>query len=197
MREYKDHSQKGEVEHLTVQIQFYPENATAILNIDKNEVGLDAKRIDAERRGLSPKEEFHLTIIGNDTGEEILRSVDLLGEGDKNRVLTQVQELCDSFEWKANLEQEYYYLEKDYDIPADLVEQGETTPEKRRSIIQSATIENLDAFYQKLNLLLGKQFKTPFPHVTLYTTSTIEGKKLRGIGIYSKDQFEALNPEKI
>ena len=48
-----------------------------------------------------------------------------------------------------------------------------------------------------VNQLLEKQFETPLPHITLYTTSTREDKKLRGIGIYSKKQFEELCPKRI
>lgn len=177
-----------------IKINFDTETSTFILNIDKNAVDLESKKEHATRDGLSRKNEFHLTVIGRDTGEKILKILELLGEDKKIRTLNQIQKICELFEWKFSLKQEFYYLEKIYDDAKDL---GTLKPEKRKSIIQVAEIKDLNQFYKKLNLLLETKFKIPFPHVTLYTTSTLEEKKLRGIGVYSKSQFEELKPERI
>ncbi|MDP4039899.1 MAG: hypothetical protein Q8P57_04965 [Candidatus Pacearchaeota archaeon] len=193
----KNESYKSESENLPVEIKFYTETATAILNIDKNAVDLESKKNDAKQHDLSKKDEFHITIIGSDTGEEILKSLELLAEDEKDKILDQICELFELFEWNVTLKQEFYFLEKSYDNSSDSTNLQKEKPEKRKSIIQIAEIDKIDKFYEKLNRLLGKQFETPFPHVTLYTTSTLEEKKLRGVGIYSKNQFEELNPEKI
>jgi hypothetical protein len=60
-----------------------------------------------------------------------------------------------------------------------------------------AIIEGLEDFYKKLNAILDTNFLTPLPHITLYTNSTRKEKKLRGIGIYSKEKFEELQPQKV
>ncbi|MEX0877913.1 MAG: hypothetical protein WDZ40_03585 [Candidatus Spechtbacterales bacterium] len=46
-------------------------------------------------------------------------------------------------------------------------------------------------------MILGLDLEVPLPHITLFTTSTREENQLRGIGVYSKEQFEDLSPEKI
>lgn len=180
-----------------IEINFDTETSTLILSIEKNAVDLESKKNYATRYDLSRKNEFHLTVIGRDTGEKILKLLELLGEDEKIRILNQIQKTYELFEWKFTLKQEFYYLEKIYDDVIDLEDLGTIKPEKRKSIIQVAEIEDLSRFYKKLNLLLDTKFKIPFPHVTLYTTSTLEEKRLRGIGIYSKSQFEELKPKKI
>ena len=177
-----------------IEINFDTETSTFILNVDKNAVDLESKKNYATIYGLSRKNKFHLTIIGEDTSKKILKLLESFGEDDKIRTLNQIQKICELFEWKFTIKQEFYYLEKIYNDTNDL----ETIkPEKRKSIIQVAEIDDISQFYKKLNLLLDTKFIIPFSHVTLYTTSTLEEKKLRGIGIYSKSQFEELNPEKI
>jgi len=110
--------------------------------------------------------------------------------------LRKIKELCESIDWKIILKNEYYSVEKIYNNP-DPADPSKTIPEKRESIIQMAEMEKLNEFYEKLNSLLGTNFETPMPHVTLYTTSSLEENKSKGIGIYSKSQFEELAHEKI
>ena len=69
--------------------------------------------------------------------------------------------------------------------------------EKRRSIVQLVTMPDLAPFYAKLNRLLDSHFDLPFPHITLFATSTREDKRLRGIGIYSEAQFHTTHPQEI
>lgn len=101
--------------------------------------------------------------------------------------MTAIQELSKKFNWNFAFKKESYFITKHYS----------EDKEERRSIIQLVSLPNLDPFYKKLNKLLGTKFDTPFPHITPFTNSTNKGKKLRGIGIYSKKQFRALNPIKI
>ena len=58
-------------------------------------------------------------------------------------------------------------------------------------------LQGLNDFYKQLNILLKETFDEPLPHITLYTTSTREDKRLRGIGIYSQKQLEKLDPQQI
>ncbi|MCX6745124.1 MAG: hypothetical protein NTX82_06390 [Candidatus Parcubacteria bacterium] len=188
MKEIGTKFNKQEGLSVPIEAKFYPEKATLLLNIASDVVDLDIKKKEAEQLGLSPKKEFHLTIIGSDTGEEILHSFEGLNEEEKVSRMQKTRQLSESIEWKVVLKNEFFYIQKEY---------NETVPEKRQSIIQLAEVAGLVEFYKKLNLLLGQQLEVPMPHITLYTTSTREEKKLRGIGIYSKQQFEELNPKKI
>lgn len=181
---------------LPVGLEFYPETATAVLPVDKNNIDLEAKRSLAEQLGLLAKEEFHFTVMGKEIGEKILKSLENLDEAKRNGVLNQIQELVRSIDWKVVLDDDFYYITKDYNEP-DCANPQLTIPETRQSIVQMARIEQLADFYQRLNDLLDENFAIPLPHLTLFTTSTREDKKLRGIGIYSQNQFEGLKPKKV
>lgn len=187
-----------EIENQVIPVEavFYPEKATLLLNIDNHIPNLDFKRAEAQQLGLTAKEEFHFTIIGSDTGEEILELAENLDEQARTELTNKIRELNESTTWEVALKNDFYYIQKEYNDP-DPNNPEVTIPEKRQSIIQMAKINGLEEFYKKLNSLLGKQFATPLPHITLYTTSTREDKKLRGIGIYSEGQFQELGPKKI
>jgi len=185
----------NESRFVPVKVETYRDIMTALLVVDKKEIWNDAKKEEAEKLWLSEKETFHFTIIGMDTGAEILAATEWSAK--KEEILDKVFELCNSFERKVQLKDDFYYIEKKYNDPDPNHPDTMLPEETRRSIVQTAEIEGLDDFYKQLNILLGKKFETPDPHVTLYTTSTREDKKLRWIGIYSKKQFNDLNPKKI
>ena len=175
---------------------FNQETGTLLLNIDSSIPNLELKKAEAIKLGLSKKEEFHFTIIGSATGDKILKSLEGLSEVEKKKILDEINKLLELTNWKITLKPAIYHVQKEYnDNKTD--ESGSIISEKRQSIVQIANIEGLNEFYKNLNLLLQQQFDIPFPHLTLYTTSTREDKMLRGIGIYSKIQFEDLNPIKI
>lgn len=178
------------------EILFYPDKATLLLAVDSRSVNMETKKTAAEKMDLLPKTEFHLTIIGSDTGEEIMRGLETRPVSERERMISEIARLGKSIDWKITLNNDCYHIQKDYDDP-DPADPNTTIPETRRSIIQSAEIQGLEEFYQKLNLLLEKDFPIPSPHLTLYTNSTREDKKLRGIGVYSRKQFEDLGPVRV
>ena len=135
------------------------------------------------------KNEFHFTIIGRQTWEEIIELIKDFNEKKRSEILQKIEELWKNTQWNIELKNEFYYIKKDYKDPE--------TPDIRESIIQIAEIDKITELYQKLNLLLNTQFETPLPHVTLYTNSTRAEKKLYWIGIYSKKQFNKLETKKI
>lgn len=110
--------------------------------------------------------------------------------------LSKIKELADKTDWKFNLRPEFYYIKKEYN-ESDPSNPGETIPETRESIIQMAEVGNLIEFYNQLQKITGLKSYVPIPHVTLFTVSTREDKKKRGIGIYSEEDFKALNPERL
>jgi len=196
MKEAKVNLFETKAKSLPVELEFYPETATAVLTVDKNNIDLEAKRALAEQLGLLAKKEFHFTVIGKETGERILKVLENSDEIKRNRVLTQIRELVQAVDWRVVLDDDFYYITKDYNEP-DPGNPGKTIPETRRSIVQMARVDELAEFYRKFNDLLGEDFATPLPHLTLFTNSTREDKKLRGIGIYSPSQFKELKPEKV
>ena len=181
---------------LPFEIKFYPDKATMILKINSQAPDLETKRAEAEKRGLLAKKEFHFTVIGSDTGEEILKLIEGLSEAEKKEKLDEIKELGESIDWKLGLKEDFYYVKKEYNDPSPNNPEV-TIPETRQSIIQTGEVGGIKKFYKKLNALLGQQFDIPPAHLTLYTTSTREDKKSRGIGIYSKNDFKNLHPEKI
>lgn len=183
---------------LPIKIEFRLErdNALLMLIVDKDSIDLEAKVKEAEYFGLLKKTEFHITIIGSETGEVILNVLDELDGIQKIETKNKLREACESFFWQAFLLDEYYYVRKHYNKDS-AINFNEPENEVRESIIQLVKIPRLSNFYERINSLFNQQFETPFPHVTLYTNSTRAEKKMRGIGIYSKKHFKSLETKKI
>ena len=177
-------------------INFNPEKITLLLDIDNRFPNMEAKRVQAKELDLISKSEFHLTIIGSDTGEKIGESMSVLEKNERERILNKIYTLAESIKWSITLQNNFFYIEKEY-TEEDPNDQGSLIYEKRKSIIQMAEIKGLNEFYKQLNTLLKEWFDEPLPHITLYTTSTREDKRLRGIGIYSQKQLEEMNPQQI
>lgn len=174
-----------------IKIFFDAKIITLLLKIDKKIPDLASKKITAKNLALSPKNEFHLTIIGRATGENILKILQNLNKTKQQLIIKQIRKLSKETEWKIKLKNKFFYIKKNYTNT-----KGEAT-EKRESIIQLAKIDGLKEFYQKINIFLNTKIDPPFPHLTLYATSNKTDKKLRGIGIYSKNQFTKLKPKQI
>lgn len=189
-------SESHDKNFLPVKAVFYPEKITALLHLEWQKINTDTKKEIAQALNLIKKEEFHLTIIGTDTGKKIQKAIEELDETDKKKIIDQIQQLHETFDWTVRLQNEFYYIEKTYDSPHN-ENSNSLGHETRKSIIQMAEIKEIDLFYQQLNDIMKTDFHIPLPHITLYTTSTKEEKISRGIGIYSKEQFEKLNPQKI
>ena len=158
----------------SLNIIFDDNKKTVLLHIKKEDLDLDIVRNFALAENLFPKQEFHITIIGRETGEILLK---------ENLDFEKIKDLVKGINWNFDLTQEYYYITKQY-----------SENEKRESIIQVVELPELSDFYVKLNGLTGQDFSFPFSHITLYTNSTKEENRLRGIGIYSKAEMEQLSP---
>ena len=140
----------------------------------------------AKNRGLNIKNEFHCTIIGRETGEHIRTVLAVLSKEEQKNKILEIKNLCEKYSWKCTFLQEYYVVSKEY-----------TQEDKRESIVQMVELFDIKNFYFDLNSALGTDFKVPLPHITLDTKSSQEDKNLRGVGIYSEEQFHSLNPVKI
>lgn len=180
-----------ESKEVTKNLSFDRDKATLLLDITLESLPFDSLRKLIEKEGLFQKNEFHITIIGSESGEVILEKISELSLEEQDKLLSRIENLSKSFDWYYNFLPDYYFISKDYR------EEGSEAVETRKSIIQVLELPDLKLFYEQLNDLLGTEFSIPFAHVTLYTTSTNKETKLRGIGIYSAEQLQTLNPVKI
>ncbi len=157
---------------------FNKDNSSIIFIIKEDIIIPDIINKFAMGKGLLPRKEFHITIIGLDTGRSLNKDI-----------FEKVKAIAESFEWSFSLKNEFYYVNKTYFNLDD--------SEKRESIIQMIELPDLARFYLELNQLCNKEFAIPLPHITLYTNSSTKDNKFNGIGLYSKRDFENLLPERI
>ena len=155
------------------------------------EAAFDAVRAVARSEGLSQKPQCHITILGTAIGEAIKEKLRTKSPDEHEVVFDRIETLSRETDWSFSPKAEYYTVSKTY--PES--ETGES--DERKSIIQLVNMSGAASFYTKLNELLGTSFDAPFPHITLFTTSTREDKKLRGIGIISEEDFRTLSPKRI
>ena len=146
----------------------------------------------AQQEGLREKSEFHITLIGSKTGKKLLAMLDGVAPKERARVVQEMRALFHRFAWASSPREEYYVISKEYPIKQS---PGET--ETRRSLVQIVELPDLVEFYQGLRQLTGLDETLPLAHITLFAGSTLKDNELRGIGIYSKDQFEELNPQRV
>lgn len=174
---------------------FFNEDYGAILEgIDVNEFGFDKVEGLAKDNGLVKKSEFHITIIGKDTGSKIHDVLSKLSKEEKEKKFEELSKLLNSFYWNFSVRSEIYFVTKSY--PENKDEEGNF--ETRKSIIQLVDLPDLEPFYKKFNELLSETFDVPDPpHVTLFSYSNFKENMQRGVGIYSKDNFWSLDPVRI
>ncbi len=189
MKEIPERTEKPEKNR---NLAFYKERATLLLNnIKPGKDSFNNFKDIAKEKSLLPKNEFHITLMGNKIGKVIREKLKVLSEEGKKELLSEIEKLYQSFNWQYSPVEDYYYISKKYP------QTEEENEEERKSIIQVIDLPDIVPFYKKLNNLLETNFEVPFSHITLYTTSNKEDTKLIGIGIYSEKEFQDLNPEKI
>jgi hypothetical protein len=170
-------------------LNFNEETITLLLDIGRDQVDLESLRETAIKNQMAPKNEFHITIIGNKNGEIIKEAIQDLPDDKKSDVAAMIKALAEEMDWHFSLIDEHLHLAKDY---------TKTNPENpeekinthRESYIQLAAVPELEIFYQKLNNLLNLNMEVPPAHVTLYTGgSDIEDSK-KGIGINTEAELK-------
>ena len=195
MEQFRELSE-NKTEKQNGKLKFFPDQATLLLNINERDLAFKELENTALKKGLFRKEEVHLTLLGSKNGEAILVKLNALPEEQKTSQLAKIKEIAETFSWKVVVKPECYYISKKYNDP-DPNDLGKTIPETRESIVQMLEVEDLEEFYRAIREFTGIDFDLPLSHATLYTNSTRQDKRLRGIGIYSEKQFNELNPEKI
>lgn len=168
------------------EIRYCPEIATLLIDFPSTAVDLDSTKQIAGAIGLNQKHEFHVTIIGNNTGQELLRSFQKIKLSDKCVKLIEIGEFAALFDWEMTFKPEAYLIQKQY-----------PNKELRTSLIQVVECPDIVPFYEELSEISGIKFELPYLHATLFTTSTDKRNKNVGIGIYSMEDFYSLNPQRL
>lgn len=167
-------------------LHFNNETLTLLLSIEPQDSSLTNLQDLAQTIGLARKKEFHATLIGTKTGEAIAQILKGLKYQKRIDRISLITEWANLFDWNYTNSRDYHLISCPY-------EKGEV----RTSLIQEIRLPDLAKFYKGLNKLLKTNLTLPFPHITLFTSSTNKSKKLRGIGIYSKRHFRTLKQIRI
>lgn len=145
----------------------------------------------AAQNGFDKKTEFHITIIGFKGGMAIKEALDKLPKDGKHKALQQIRSLIESISWGFRFLPQKYHITKMYVSRTGAA--GST--ERRESYIQMVSMPDVAIFYEELNHLLGTNFNSPPPHLTLYTNGDNKERAKAGIGINSQEEFLKLNPQ--
>ncbi|MCI5051287.1 MAG: hypothetical protein MRY57_03190 [Candidatus Pacebacteria bacterium] len=156
-------------------LHFYPEKQTLILGVEEISIPEQIQRF-ANKDNLIKKSEFHITLVGNRTGEIILEKI-----AESNIAIEKLLNLGKKYNWDFSYIDKYYYMQKDYD------------DHTRHSIIQPITLPDLEKFYDDLEQVYGLSFSRPYPHITYFA----KGDKNQGIGIYSHTDFEKFKKQQL
>ncbi len=196
MTESFDQALPQEHSHFNSELIFTKERNEVLLNILPNTLGLKKLEVFAREHTLYPKSEFHVTLIGGKTSESISKTLNEMSQ-DRLFLRGKVEDLMRNFKWQVLPKEVFYYLRRNYNDP-DLNDLNKMIPEIRETVIQMVDIPQLQSFHNDICKLFGIQDKIEsLPHVTLYTNSTRQDKKQRGIGIYSEEDLIMSNARKI
>ena len=180
---------------LPVKKDWNEENYNALLYVARPDIPNNILQ-KAKEYNLNEKPEFHLSVIASKNGKIIS---DLLSKVDTpEEIKNQIKKEFLNKKWEYELLPEYFLMEKYYD-KNELDRSGyKDIPEHSRyTLIQNAKMNDLKDFYIKLSELTGITFNQPLAHITLFSGSTYEPMKDRGIGIYSEDDFNKYLKSKI
>lgn len=171
---------------------------------DKNEIlvdipphllGLDLMKASADAHQLALKQEFHITMLGGKASKRITEILENSPEYAQER--GAIQELAEGMNFQFEFQPRFFYLRRAYNDP-NPIDPQKTIPETRETIIQLVVVPQMHDFQEKLRNLVGMEEEIEaLPHVTLYSTSSREDKKQRGIGIYSIQDLEVSNAQEI
>ena len=181
--------------HTLTTTQWNDEQKTLLLPIDESLLAekMQAYADIASERGLAPKQEFHITVLGYAAGQAITNVLAKCTDEERAAHEQAIAEIIDSSNWIMSFEaQATWYIEKNY---RDLI--AKKVREKRQSIIQMVFMPQAGACINRINTALGTEIEVPPPHITLYTTSTSLEHADHGIGLTSKKALESLHPEQL
>lgn len=143
----------------------------------------------AAEHGMIPKDEFHVTVIGNTNGQRILDALAALPRADRAAKREAIVGLIAAHKenWKVEL------LPLGYELHS--IKDAEQTI--RRSVVEMVKVPGLEQFIANLNELLGLTLETQPPHITLCTAGSVPEKSKMGIGVDTEDDLESYKKEKL
>lgn len=161
----------------------FDENNCLLIPVQPALINSESVSIFAVNQDFNPKEEFHITIIGNKN--IVSELTDKIEEFNPDQQIEFKNKLSGLTQLLGNITfiDEYYLVKKNYET-----EEGN---EERQSIIQKVNVEGIDDFYKEFSSLTGIDLGTPFPHVTLFTKGN-KPTSSKGIGIASLESFNIL-----
>ncbi len=160
---------------------------TLLLKAGANDVAhwIAAAQGAAQERGLTAKDEFHITVIGFKTGKALSELYAHRSPTEQARIVQALYDMAKAISWQAApLDGGLLYIEKEYSF-------RNNKKEKRSSIIQLLEMPGMQEFYTRLNAAIGTDFALPPPHITLFTGNGT------GIGIDSLADLQELKPQQI
>ncbi len=173
---------------------FNTEKCTVLLDVDARLIYTDTLKVFAEQNGYSPKNEFHVTIIGYGQGKRIIEAFAPLSEAERSSRYDDIARLIKRTDWTIDSKQQLWHARKEYDYNDHVT--NERVHETRETILQPLTLR-LDEFYKSLSGIVGTEITSQFPHITLYTKGTDPVRSRVGIGINSEQEFQSLHPEPV
>lgn len=189
--------ESGEGCKLESGITFNQNRCEVLINVSSDKTGVHLVEVFAVEHNLLPKNEFHVTLVGGKTSLKIVEILGKLSEEEREEKIKQITDLAENVDRQIIFMNKFYYLNRQYNDP-DPNDPAKTIPEVRETIIQLVDVPQLREFYDKLKDLLGlTEPIESLPHVTIYSNSTREDKKQRGIGIYSNEDLAISNAQEI
>jgi len=158
---------------------FSAEN-TVIINVDKDEFGIQSRPVEYAGKVFMPKRETHVTVFGSTLGTALLQQILHNPE-----VEQQIRQAFESTDWCYT---------KTTDLRHLIRQRSGQTAAAEESIIMLLDMEGMASFYQKLKALglIDNEHPLPPPHVTLYTRNSDTG-----IGVHSANELIELCSERL
>jgi hypothetical protein len=154
-----------------VEINLDLERGGFLLQLRKEDVGLDDVPVTFEGKTFYPKDEVHITILGSYRGPQLEERLQQHPE-----LRQRVQSAIEETEWSYQLEDKWYHVVR---------EAGQDGKAYAESIIRMAEVPQLDQFYRRLETITGIEAQPRPAHVTLYIHDDSHG-----IGINTWQQFQ-------
>lgn len=148
---------------------FDPSTGYCLLQLSREDVGLDDEAVTYQGQTFQPKDEVHITILGSRTADQIAAQI-----AEEPSSKDALRELIEGTDWRYSLRDEWYHVVREDEEPY------------AESIIRMADVPPLAAFYRQVEELAGVEIPPRPAHVTLYTLHDETG-----IGIATWKQFDS------
>lgn len=152
----------------SVESNYNAETGRFLLQLAKEDVGLEDGPLTFRGKTFWPKAEVHITVVGGALAEILAAAV-----REDPALEAEVRHAIAATAWRYRPEDEWYHVVRDD-------EKGEA-----ESIVRMTTVPPLPGFYRRLEEVLAVTILERPAHVTLYTWNDAHG-----IGIPTWDVFD-------